>query len=304
MSLPARIRYYARDAFDEWRHSPGVNVLATATLAAVLLVGGLFLLLLDNASARLAAFRADLRVEVYLEDDVDAARRSRLRSALENTAGVSRVEYVDKAQALERFRGWFPDLAAVPETLGENPLPESLEVYLAGDAAASDVAREIAHRWTGTTGIEEVRFDVEWLDRVEALLALVRIGSVVVGLVTFAVVIFVIASVLRLAVYARRDEIEIMMLVGATPGFVRGPFLFSGFVQGLVASGVALGIVELVRRAVLGYGATRGIALPVLLAGEPLVWPRATLLAAIGVAVSLAGAWFAVRRDVGAGLLR
>jgi cell division transport system permease protein len=304
MSLPARVRYYARDAFDEWRHSPGVNLLATATLAAVLLVGGLFLLLLDNATARLATFRADLRVEIYLEDDVDAARRTRLRSALENTAGVSRVEYVDKAMALERFRGWFPDLAGVPETLGGNPLPESLEVYLAGDVVASDVAREIAYRWTGTPGIEEVRFDVEWLDRVEALLALVRIGSFVVGLITFAVVVFVMASVLRLAVYARRDEIEIMTLVGATPGFVRGPFLFSGFVQGLVASGLALGAVELVRRAVLGYGATRSVALPVLLAGEPLGWPRMALLASLGVAVSLAGAWFAVRRDVGARLLR
>lgn len=304
MSVVARLRYYARDAFDEWRHSPGVNVLATATVAAVLLVGGLFLLLLDNAQTRLAEFRSDLRVEVYLEDGIPAERLGRLRSALENTAGVSRVVYVDKDSALLRFRGWFPDLADVPDTLGDNPLPESLEVYIAREGIASDVAREIAHRWTGTPGIEEVRFDVEWLDRVEALLALLRLASAVVGLATFAVVAFVIASVLRLAVYARRDEIEIMMLVGATPGFVRGPFLFSGFVQGLVASGVALAVVEIVRRALLGYGSARGVALPALLAAHPLDGARSATLAALGIAVSVVGAWFAVRRDVGAGWLR
>ena len=89
MSLPSRLRYYAIDAIDEWKHSPGVNLLATATLAAVLFVGSLFLLLFDNAGARLEAFRNDLRVEVYLESDTAPEQRDRLLAALANAEGVS-----------------------------------------------------------------------------------------------------------------------------------------------------------------------------------------------------------------------
>ncbi len=304
MSLPSRLRYYAIDAVDEWRHSPGVNLLATATLAAVLFVGSLFLLLFDNAGARLEAFRGDLRVEVYLDSGTTSAQRDRLLAALANTEGVSRVEYVDRDEAMARFGRWFPDLADVSDDLGGNPLPASIEVYLGGQAGGAEVARTLRERFGEAAGVDEIRFDVEWIDRVESMLALARAGGAVVGLATFAVVVFVIASVLRLAVYARRDEIEIMLLVGATPAFVRGPFLFAGLVQGMVATGIALAAIEGLRRALLAYGAREAVALPALLFGRGLGGAQIATICAIGVSVSLLGAWLAVRRDLGQRLLR
>ena len=294
MSLPSRLRYYVVDAVDEWRHSPGVNVLATATLAAVLFVGSLFLLLFDNAAVRLEAFRNDLRVEVYLEHDLAPEQLDRLLSALANTAGVSHVEYVDRDEALVRFGRWFPDLAEVSDHLGGHPLPASIEVYLAGHAGGGEVARALRERFGGADGVDEIRFDVDWIDRVESMLALARTGGAVVGIATFAVVVFVIASVLRLAVYARRDEIEIMMLVGATPGFV----------QGLVATAVALTALEGFRRVLLGYGARESVALPALLVGRGLGGAQIAAICGIGVLVSLLGAWLAVRPDLGRRLLR
>ena len=304
MSLPARLRYYALDAVDEWRHSPGVNVLATATLAAVLFVGSLLLLLFDNAGARLEAFRNDLRVEVYLENDMPPEQLDRLMAALGKTAGVSRVEYVDRDEALARFGRWFPELATVSDDLGDNPLPASIEVYLAGREGGAGVARTLRERFGGADGVDEIRFDVDWIDRVESMLALAWAGGSVVGIATFGVVVFVIASVLRLAVYARRDEIEIMMLVGATPAFVRGPFLFAGLVQGLVASVVALGAVEGLRRVSLSYGAREAVALPAVLFDRGLDGPELASICGVGVIVSLLGAWLAVRRDLGTRLLR
>jgi cell division transport system permease protein len=270
----------------------------------VLFVGSLFLLLFDNAAVRLEAFRNDLRVEVYLDRDVPPEQLDRLLAALGNTAGVSRVEYVDRDEALARFGRWFPDLAKVSEDLDDNPLPASIEVYLAGRVGGGEVARTLRERFGGADGVDEIRFDVDWIDRVESLLALARAGGTVVGLATFGVVVFVIASVLRLAVYARRDEIEIMMLVGATPAFVRGPFLFAGVVQGVVASAVALGAVDALRRVLLSYGAREAVALPVLLFGRGLGGPAVASICGLGVFVSLLGAWLAVRSDLGNRLLR
>jgi cell division transport system permease protein len=103
--------------------------------------------------------------------------------------------------------------------------------------------------------------------------------------------------VLRLAVYARRNEIEIMLLVGATPAFVRGPFLAAGLGQGLIASGLALLLVEGVRRAALAYSSSGPIALLDLLAASPLGLNLSLLLLTVGLVVSFAGAWFAVRRS-------
>ena len=111
-------------------------------------------------------------------------------------------------------------------------------------------------------------------------------------------VLFVMASVLRLAVYARRTEIDIMLLVGATPAFVRGPFLAAGLGQGVVAAGVAVLLVEVVRRAALVYAGRGSLVLLDLVAARPLPPGSTGLLFAVGLAVSLAGAWFAVRRSV------
>jgi len=118
-----------------------------------------------------------------------------------------------------------------------------------------------------------------------------------IAVVVFAAVVFVMAGVLRLAVLARRDEIEIMLLVGANPGFVRGPFLVAGLAQGVVAAGLALGAVELARRAALGWAGSPLVPLE-LFAGRGLPPGYVLLVLATGVVVSVAAAFFAVRRSL------
>ena len=111
----------------------------------------------------------------------------------------------------------------------------------------------------------------------------------------FAAVVLVMASVLRLAVYARRDEIEIVLLVGATPGFVRGPFVVAGLAQGLVASVVAVVSVELLRRGMLRSAGSDPVALLSLVAGQGLPWSMIFLVVLMGLAVGFIGSYFAVR---------
>lgn len=292
-----RWRYFCSDAWDEWRHSPVVNLLALATLAAALFLAGLVLLVVRNVEGRVAALGRHVGLEVYLTDDLDAAGRAALERELGGLPFVERVTYVDQDEALRRYRRYAADMAALVNELGANPLPASFEVALAHGPEASDAARAVARRLDGRPGVEEVRFNRELVDRLEGLLGLARRGGGVFAALVFLAVILVMASVLRLAVLARRDEIDIMQLVGATPAFIRGPFLVAGAAQALLASAAALLLIEVARRTSLAWAARDGMtALAELVCGQGLSWTSCALVGLVGLVVSLAGSWFAVAR--------
>ncbi len=290
-----RLRYYVADALDEWRHSPGVNILATVTLAVVLFLAGGAFLAVHNVGARLDGWRSAVRVQVYLRDDADESARKAISGRLAALPDVSSVRFVGKDEALRLFRESLGELADVASAVGTSPFPASIEAFVAPGPGAATAARRVAAAVSGLAGIEEVRFDLAWLDRLDGMLRMARLAGGGVALAVLAAVIFVMSSVMRLAVYARREEIEIMLLVGAPPALVRGPFLVSGFVQGLVASTSSLFLLELARRAVLASaGEAPGVVLD-LLVGRALPAAAKALVVGSGILVGLLSAGFAVR---------
>jgi cell division transport system permease protein len=291
-----RLRYFLSDAVDEWRFSPGVNLLAIATLAFALFIAGLVLLVLSNVSGVLGSIQDEAPVQAFLRDGVSPEARAEVEARIRAVPGVAAVHFVDKEEALRRFRQSFGDLADLAGEIGSNPLPASLDATLVQGPQGAEAAEAVVRALQGIAAVEEVRYDRAWRDRLEAFLLAARGGGAGLAVLVFAAVAFVMANVLRLAVYARREEIEIMLLVGATPSFVRGPFLVAGLLQGLVASVLALGLVEGVRRAVLAYAGSLPGALLDLAAGRPLALTLALLLAAVGLAVGFAGSYLAVRR--------
>jgi len=291
----AHLRYFVSDAVDEWRHSPGPNILATATLAAVLFVAALNLLILENLKAHVGRWKSDLRVSVYLVDGARVADVDALYDKVAALRGVARVERVDKEEALRRFRASFKDLADLPSELPANPLPASLEVVLDSGPMARDTARAVGDAVASAAAVEEVRYDQEFLDRVDALLDIARWGGAGLGLVVLTAVAFVVSGVLRLTVYARRDEIDIMHLVGAPPMLVRGPFLVAGVGQGLAGGLFALFLVEAVRRFARGYVGAQPGELLELAAGNSLPLGPSCFVLFVGTALGFASAWFAVR---------
>lgn len=298
-SLRHRLRFFAEDASDELRHSPGVNLLAVGTLIAVLFGSGLVALVLSNVESFVTELREDVRLEVYLEDGVNDKIRETLRADLDGFDGVTRVEYIDKDQALQRYSAWAGETARLVEELEPNPLPDSFEVFLSPGPGAEEAGTKILREFGAREGVEQVRFDRELLGRIEALLNVARFGSGSLGLLILGTVVFVMASVLRLAVFARRDEIEIMLLVGATPAFVRGPFLVAGVAQGLVSSVAALGLIEVARRTALGYAGEESLAVLGLFLAHGLPSRFVFALVVVGLVVSCTAAWFAVRQSRG-----
>lgn len=293
--LGARLRYFATDAWDECRRSPWPNLLAAGTLAAVLFVAGIALLVFRNAENRIARWQADVRVEAYLLDGVEGEALEALRGRARKLDGVERVVYVDKDEALRRYRAGFPETADLPGELGSNPLPASLEIFLAPGSGAAERARAVAAAMEGATGVEDVRYDAAWLERLAGIVEAAKRAGLFLGVVVFGATVLIMAGVLRLAVYARRDEADIMLLVGASAGFVRGPYLVGGLAQGAAASVLALVAVEALRRILLIRAGSGSTGVVHLVAGSPLDVGATGVVVGTGLVVGFVSAWFAVR---------
>ncbi len=221
------------------------SLLSVATIAAALVVLGVLLLVSWNVERLLVQWAAAAEMSIFLLDDVTPEARAAIEQTLVESDLVGGHEFVSKAQALIRFRRDFVDLSGVVEQVASNPFPASFEARLEpnlDDAAAVD---RFATVLRGASGVEEVRFDQTWIERLTTAVNLLRGVGLAVALVLVVAVALTVANVIRLACFARRDEIEIMQLVGAPLAYVRGPFVLEGVIQGgigAVAALVVLGI--------------------------------------------------------------
>jgi cell division transport system permease protein len=234
------IGYAFEEAVASLRRAGRSALVSIGTIAIAFVTLGGFLLVSVNVQGLLDRWLEAAEISVYLQDTVTDAERAAVQALLEARPEVAGVEYVSKDRALERFRADFPELVDVAASLDGNPFPAALEVRLrAGDdggAAAEALAREV----TGQPGVADVRFDRRRLSRRLGLVAAARwAGGVVAGVLMLGAA-FTVGAVVRLSLHARRDEIEIMALVGAPFSYIRGPFIFEGLLLGALGALAAL----------------------------------------------------------------
>src|SRR5262249_43305785 len=204
------------------------GLLSTATIALALFVLGAFLLVTANLERLGNEWSRAAEMSVYLQDDISQEDRSKVERVLASSNLVAGKEYLSKADALARFKQTFADLAGAVDGMGENPLPASYEIRLRAGSEGAASLESFASSLRQTDGVADVRYDRQWLARVMSAIGVVRtIGLLLGGVLTIAAALTV-ANVVRLALYARRDELEIMHLVGAPQVYVRGPFVMEG----------------------------------------------------------------------------
>jgi cell division transport system permease protein len=235
------VRYSFEEALISLRRSGRSALVSVGTIAIAFATLGGFLLLSVNVQRVLDQWLRAAEMSVYLHDDATDAQRSELEQFLKSQPAVAAVEYVSRERALERFRSDFPELGDVTSGLGGNPFPQAIEVQLraqdgAGDAAADALSREVGQR----DGVSDVRYDRRWLQRLLGIVATARIAAGLVAAILMLGAAFTVAAVVRLSLYARRDELEIMQLVGAPFSYIRGPAVVEGLMLGGIGAVVAL----------------------------------------------------------------
>jgi cell division transport system permease protein len=213
---------------------------SVATIAGALLIFGAFLLALTNLQAMIDSWSSGAEISVYLTDDVTDIERGEIERAIAASTIVQAREYVSKSEGLARFKRQFQDLAAMAASFEDNPFPASFEVRIRPGAAESDELDRLAQQIAQIEGVADVRYDRRWLERLASALTLVRVATVVFAVVLIVGAVLTVSNVVRLAFHARRDEIEIMQLVGAPLSYIRGPFLAEGIVQGGSGGAIAL----------------------------------------------------------------
>jgi cell division transport system permease protein len=221
------------------RSASTTSSLAVLTIAIVLVLVGSASLLVGNMTGILDEFGAELQMTAYLEASISEEDQQLLAGRVEAAPGVDHVEVVTKEEALERFEG----IAGGPELLAgldENPLPASLEIHLLPEARTAEALGILRTSLDGLEGIDELAQGQEWIEGYSRAVALVRAGALGISIVLGMAALLIVANTIRLAVYARRDELEILALVGASRTFVRVPFLLEGTLQGLLGGLIAL----------------------------------------------------------------
>jgi cell division transport system permease protein len=229
--LRALAYFFAEAGTSLWR-SRLMNALSVGTIAVSLFVLGAFLTLASNLNEVVTRWSRKVQVTFYLTDGLETPIRDSLVGRLQDDAAVESVEVITRDQALERFRSLFRDLQTLPDDLGENPFPASVEATLRPGRESPEEVQRLVSAFEKAPGVEEVQYDLLWIQRLATAIRLVRgVGALLGGILVLAGV-FTISNVIRLTVYARQDELDIMRLVGATRAYVKGPFVVEGLIQG------------------------------------------------------------------------
>lgn len=224
--------YALRQAWASLWRGRASSVFAIVAIALALTVLGTLLLITWNAERVLAQWTSAAEFSIYLRDDATSEQRGAIEAAVDRSGLAEGREYVSKEEALTRFRSEFAGLASVADGLDENPFPPSIEVRVKSDADRDGRAAALVTSLAGMSGVADVRHDREWLARVSTGLETIRVAGLLLAALMAAAAAVTVATVVRLGLHARRDEIEIMDLVGAPMLFIRGPFVAEGLLQG------------------------------------------------------------------------
>lgn len=234
--------YALREALAAFRRAPFLAVLSAAMVALALTVVGLFAVAAYNVRKAIRGMEARVEIVAYLRDDAGEEEVTLARAELAALPGVLEVRHVTKAEALETARRELPDFRELLTDLDVNPLPASLEVRLDPQGRTPEAVERIVALARSYPFVEDVRYGEEWLEKVFLLRRIGGVGAGILGGGFAVVAALVIGTAVRIAVYARRDEIQIMRLVGAKDGFIRRPFLLEGCLTGLAGGLAATGL--------------------------------------------------------------
>ena len=237
------IDYALREGWASLWRTRTSSAFAVVTIALAVIVLGALLLLTWNVEQMLARWTAAAEFSVYLHDEATSEQRGQLEALIDQSGASAGREYVSKADALSRFRREFTELASLTETFDDNPFPASVEVRVRPQAEIDGGAEALVRRIAELPGVADVRYDREWLTRIASGLSAIRGAGLALALLMAMAAAITVAAVVRLGLYARRDEIEIMQLVGSPLSFIRGPFIAEGVMQG--GAGAVLALVAL-----------------------------------------------------------
>ena len=284
--------FFLAEAFKNLRLNLLMSVTAATTTAVCILVLGIGLLVDAHVEGIVGNVGQDVTITAFFPEDIDQERIDEVVSSIESYPEVNESAYVSKEEALERFRETFADQPDIAGSISSDVLPASMEIQLKDSSDSSVVADRL--REEGFQD-DEIRYPQQTVDRLNQITGYLVWGLRGATALFFVASVLLIFNTIRLSIFARRKEIEVMKLVGASDSFVRTPFVLEGLVQGLIGAIPAALLVVWVDSLFVGWAQQSLPFLPIS-SGAVNALIVLLFLLFVGALVGIAGSFFSVRR--------
>jgi cell division transport system permease protein len=243
------IGYFLRHAqvllasLGQLARAPGSTLMTVCAIGITLALPTLLYLLVDNIEAMSRSWQGRAQVSVFLKQTVSTKDAQSLQQDLLRRAEIQSSQLITADQALTEFKTQ-SGFGRALDLLGENPLPASIVIHFNNDHSHPSIIEGLVVELQSRPEVDLAQWDMAWVQRLHVILKLVQRAVFVLAALLGLAVVIIISNTIRLAILNRRDEIEIMKLIGATDGFIRRPFLYGGVIQGLLGALCAIAIVS------------------------------------------------------------
>ena len=232
-------RFYKR-AIKDILENRFLTAITVITIALSIMIAAAFALFFINAGDLLNLWQKGIRMMVYLKPDTSEAGRLDTKFRLQGISGIQKAKFISKKEAMAKLKTQMQHHTALLDNLKENPLPDAFEITIEPSARNSTELEFLAERISALSTVAEVEYGQQWIRRFTNIINLFRLAGYGIGALFFMATVFIVANTIRLVLYSRRAEIEIMRLVGATDRFIKIPFYLQGMIQGGVGTLVGL----------------------------------------------------------------
>ena len=222
-----------------------VFLMSVATIAIAFSILGLFFLVFVNLNILLSKWDKQMQLIVYLDDEISKASESALEDIYKSNKKIDSVFFISRIEAWTSFKNTFSKKSKFIDMLDFNPLPASYTIKFKQGKDRLQSIRELADMLKNQEGVESIEYGEKWISRFEQFMIFLRIFILAIGGILCVGLILIIANTIKLSIYSRQEEIELMLLVGATHRFIKAPLLLEGIFQGVIGVLVALAIVKL-----------------------------------------------------------
>jgi cell division transport system permease protein len=236
----SQVTYLVQEAFRTMKRHTAVAMVSIGIMSLSLLVLAMFLLVTDNMFLFMEHTRDEMRVYVYLSDELSQDGMNNLYKSIISMQGVDEVVFISKEEALSQFSKQLGDESGLLEAMESNPLPASFRISLQSQFKNKESIEKFSAAIGGMPGVGEVNYGKEFIDKFSSIVNAFLYIDAVIGFVVILSSIFIIAYTVQLAVVSRKETIGVLKLVGATNRFITTPFFIEGAFQGGVAAVVSL----------------------------------------------------------------